>query len=163
MLALRRLINKIEDVMAGIAVAMLVIMTFAIAYSVVMRYFFKMPVPWILEITTYFLLYTTFLGAPWLLRENGHVGVDLLLNALSKKKQSWFNIFTSLIGVIVSIVLVFFGMEVTIDHFQRQILVVNILSTPKYLMLGVIPLSGLFLFVEFFQKAFDHVNMLKHN
>ena len=48
--------------MAWVAATCILFMMLAICYSVILRYFWNKPVPWIVEVSSYLMLYITFLG-----------------------------------------------------------------------------------------------------
>ena len=102
-------VDGIIDGMAAIAGLLLVFMMFSICYEVVLRYFLFSPLTWVTEISEYILLYATFLGAPWALKKEAHVKVDIVLARLGFKTQRIVNMATSLIGIGVCLVLVWFG------------------------------------------------------
>lgn len=56
-----------------------------ILIDVLGRSFRLFSIPWKIDVTQYLLYLTTFLAAPWVLRENGHVSVDILVAMLPKK------------------------------------------------------------------------------
>lgn len=147
-----RCLGIINDVMAGIGAAMVIFMMLAISYSVVMRYLLNKPVAWIVEISSYLMLYITFLGTAWLLRHDGHVEIDLFTSHLSPKKKAIFKAMTSLGGVVVGFILAWKGALVTIDYFKRGVTVMGILNTPQFLLMAIIPVGGFLLMVEFIQK-----------
>lgn len=155
------LYDRILSIMAVISGVMVGFMMLAVSYSVIMRYFFNSPSAWVMEITTYLLLYIAFLGAPWLLRHGGHVNVDLLLNRLSPGKQGVINIFTLSLGFVISLLLFKYGFEVTLDHYMRKVEIMSILATPKYLLLASIPIGSLFLILEFARQTVLQVRRLK--
>jgi len=155
------LYERILSTMALISGIMVGFMMLAVSYSVIMRRLFNNPSAWVMEVTTYLLLYIAFLGAPWLLRHGGHVNIDLLLNRLSPGKQTVINIITLSMGFVISMLLFLYGFEVTLDHFQRNVEIMSILSTPKYLLLAVIPLGTLFLVFEFARQTVLAVRRLK--
>jgi len=64
-------------------------------------------------------------------------------------------------GFVISMLLFLYGFEVTLDHFQRNVEIMSILSTPKYLLLAVIPLGTLFLVFEFARQTVLAVRRLK--
>src|SRR5205807_4107356 len=70
--------------------------------------------------TEYALLAVPCLGAPWLVREKGHIYVEILLMALSPR---WRAIFTWCIGVVcivVCAVLAWYGGVVTLNVFLQN-------------------------------------------
>ncbi len=139
--------------MAWIAGIMTMVMMLAIVYSVVTRFFFNKPQPAIIELSGYMLLYITFLGAPWLLRRDGHVRVDLLLDFLKPPARARLLGVTAVLGTIVSLIIFWWGLVITIDLARRNVLVTNILETPQWLLMLIIPVGGFFLTVEFIIKA----------
>ena len=139
--------------MAWIAGVLTVLMMLAIVYSVFMRFFFNQPQPAIIELSGYMLLYITFLGAPWLLRQDGHVRVDIMIDYLKPQARATILGVTSIIGTLVSLVIVIWGTVITADLFKRDVTVTNILETPQWLLMVIIPIGGLFLTVEFIVKA----------
>lgn len=151
------LLDRLNAVMAWIAALMVIFMMFAISYAVVARYFWGQSVPWVIEVSSYLMLYITFLGTAWLLSQNGHVEVDLVLNNLKPRTAAGFRAVTSIAGALVSLVLAWQGAVVTIDYFQRDVTVMGILNTPEWMLLGVIPLGGFLLFIVFLVRIWTLV------
>ncbi|MHB9150006.1 MAG: TRAP transporter small permease [Thermoleophilia bacterium] len=150
---LTRVIDLITTGMAWLAGILVLLLMVAIVYSVATRYLFNQPQPAVLEMSGYVLLYITFLGAPWLLHNEGHVRIDLLTNSLGPRSTRWFEVVTALAGAVVSSLLLWKGAEVTLDYYQREIRVMNILDTPQYLLLCAIPIGSFFLVIEFLRHV----------
>jgi C4-dicarboxylate transporter DctQ subunit len=146
-------IDRATGLMALIAGLLLCFMMVSICYDVVVRAFGLQPPVWVTEITEYILLYVTFLGAAWVLKEDGHVRVDVALNQFSERTREGINIGTSVLGVLVCLVLTWFGAETTWDFFNRSIPVIKSLSVPKFLLLGIIPVGSFFLCIQFLHKT----------
>jgi TRAP-type C4-dicarboxylate transport system permease small subunit len=145
--------------MTWMAAGCLIFMMLAICYSVLSRYFWNRPIPWIVEISSYLMLYITFLGTGWLQRHEGHVGVDLLVGRLSPRPQAALKALTSVFGAAVGFVLAFNGTRVTLDYYHREVTSLGILNTPQYLLLMVIPLGGFLLFIEFVLRSWKYGHM----
>jgi len=150
---LSSIFDWIIDGMAFLAGLLLLFMIFSICYEVLMRYFLIRPSSWAVEITEYILLYITFLGAPWLLKQKGHVKVDVVLNMLNIRTQRILNLFTSLLGAIICLVLFWFGLLATVDHYVRKIPVIKSLEVPKFILLVVIPFGSLLLCLQFIRQV----------
>jgi len=147
------LLDRINSVMAWIAALAIIFMMFAISYAVIMRYVWNKPVPWIVEISSYLMLYITFLGTAWLQRKGGHVEVDLFTGRLKPRVRAAFKTITSLGGAVVGFILAWKGSLVTVDYFQRDVTAIGILNTPQFLLMGIIPIGGFLLLVEFLLQA----------
>jgi TRAP-type C4-dicarboxylate transport system permease small subunit len=146
-------IDRIIDGMAVLAGLSILFVMFSICYEVLLRYFNFRPLAWVTEVTEYLLLYITFLGAPWVLKEDGHVRVDIVLARLPWKTQKAFDLGTSLAGMLICAVLVWYGGKITLELYERGIPVIKTLAVPKYLLVGIIPVGSLLLIVEFVRRA----------
>lgn len=98
------------------------------------------------------MVFLAFLSASWVLRKDGHVRLDLLLNTLSPSKQLLFNRITAIIAAIACGLFFWFSLKATIDNYQRDVISYNILNTPKYLVLLPIPLGSLLLTLRYIRN-----------
>lgn len=71
-----RVFDRVLDGLALISAAIIPLMFLAIVYDVTTRNLRVFQVAWVVAVTEYALLYVTGLGAPWLLREKGHVSME---------------------------------------------------------------------------------------
>ncbi len=147
--------------MAIVAGALVIGLMVCISADVTARYLFKSPISWVFESTEYGLLYITFLGAAWLLRRDGHVRVDVVLNRLSPQPRLILEIITFLILAGICFMLFWYGTQVTIDNFKRGILSVKYYEVPKFIFLAVIPLGSLLLFIESIKKIINQYRLIK--
>jgi len=70
--------DRVLDALAVVAAAIIPLMFVAIVYDVTARNLRMFQISWVLAVTEYGLLYVTALGAPWLLREKGHVSMEAM-------------------------------------------------------------------------------------
>jgi C4-dicarboxylate transporter DctQ subunit len=121
-----------------------------------MRNLFNCPQIWSVEVTEYAMLYITFLGTAWLLREEGHVRVDILVLLLKPKTQALLNSITSILGLIPCSVLVFYGTWSTWLHYQKVLYTFTAMELLKWPFLIVIPFGGLMLLTQFVRRAYAY-------
>ena len=131
---------------AFLAAALLAFVTLSVTYEVVMRYFLGRPTVWVFEITEVSLLYFTFLGAAWVLKRDGHVKIEVVLNRLKPRAQALVNIITSSFGTIAWLIIIYFGSRATWQAFQMGLHEERVLAIPNAAILVIIPVGGLFLF-----------------
>jgi TRAP-type C4-dicarboxylate transport system permease small subunit len=143
--------------MAVIAGCILLFMMLLVCYDVLMRYLFRNPTGWAMEVCEYLLVYLTFLGSPWLLREKGHVNVDILLFFFPGMGRK-FNLFTSLVATLGIFVLFFFCTAATWDYYQRGITMIKMLMIPKWVVFWIIPFGSFFLGLESARQFFSHLS-----
>ncbi len=152
-----RIYDRSEAVLAIAAGVLLVFTGLATVYEVVMRYFLNSPTTWTVEISRFALLYITFLGAAWVLKREGHVKVDIVLNQLNPGTQALLNMITSVISAIVFLVIIWYGIDVTVESFQIDYRTPTMLRTPMFLILAVIPVGSFFFFVRFLKRAHGYL------
>ena len=139
----------IIEFLAYLAGIILLVITFAVTGSALVRYLgFRAPI-WTLQYTEYGLLWFTFLGAAWLLREGGHIRIDTVISRLFAKNRRKVEIIDDILGFVVSIIIFWFGTLHTIDLYQRGIMEVKGVIVPKFPFFLIIPLGGLTLSIQF--------------
>lgn len=141
--------------------AILVFILLSITVEVIMRYFFNRPLTWVVEISEYGLLYITFLGAAWELREEGHARVDAVLSRLPPKIRALVNTVTSTAGTTVCVILLWQGALVTWENFQMGYLTQTILEVPKYYILAIVPVGSLLLVIQFLRRTLGFFKLWK--
>jgi TRAP-type C4-dicarboxylate transport system permease small subunit len=145
--------------LGAVVVAILILAAVGLVSSdVAGRYFFAAPIGWVGEITEYILLCIPFLSMPWLVRRaEGHVRVDLLVNAVPAGARRYINLISSVIAAATCAFAGYLAVETTIDHFQRNVLSYGIYPFPKYISISVIAWGFILTAIEFVRKAIDDV------
>ena len=144
-----RWLTACENALAALGAAIFAFITLAICAEVLLRYGFNRPITWVVEISEYALLWITFLGASWVLRQGGHVRVDILLHFLSPAALRICGLLSSASGVLISLVLIVFGSNVTWMVMARGSFKPTGIDVPTWLVVIVIPIGGLLLFFRF--------------
>jgi C4-dicarboxylate transporter DctQ subunit len=99
--------------------------------------------------TEYALLIVPCLGAPWLVREKGHVYVEILLMHLRPRQRAALRMVIGVICVAVCAVLAWYGCEVALRDYMQNEKDVRSLDMPRWMIVGFIPLSFAMMAVEF--------------
>jgi TRAP-type C4-dicarboxylate transport system permease small subunit len=107
------------------------------------------------------MLYIPFLGAALVLKEEGHIRVDILTNHLSERSRGRLNVITSFVGGIVMLTYTWYGGQVTWDFFKRGVPALESLRTPMFLILMIIPIGGFFFVIQFFRQMYSYYQKLK--
>jgi TRAP-type C4-dicarboxylate transport system permease small subunit len=110
--------------------------------------------------TEYALLIVPCLGAPWLVREKGHVYVEILFMYLRPGQRA---VLIRLIGVLcvaVCLVLAWYGAQVTWQDFVSNEKDVRSLDMPRWMIVGFIPLSFAMMAAEFLRFLLRRENFL---
>lgn len=143
------LYRRLLELLAVAAGVILAAMAFAIVLDVVMRNLGLQPPAHTLTLTEYGLLYLTMLAAPWLVREKGHVYIELVTAAVNPRTRFWLTRMVYGLCVLTCAVIFWFGLEVTIAHYQRDVIDVRSFDMPRWLLTASIPLSFGLMTIEF--------------
>ncbi len=139
--------------MAVLGALILVGMSLWITYDVLARYVFVSPTIWAGDLSEYGLLGATFLAAPWVLRQEGHVRIEIFVERLSRQHRRMIGVAVSLVGAVVCIVFAWQTAVTTVDFFSRDLMEARIWRIPQWIPYSVIPLGSAFLAVEFVARA----------
>jgi len=140
-------INKLVLIGAFLAKVLLVFIVAILCYEVVLRYLFNSPTGFADELSGYFLAGMVVLGAPHVLRIDGHVRVEILFKRLPGKFQKWFHYVLNLLAVPPLIILIWFLLELIINYYiSNRLSFASILQVPLWIPISIAPI-GLFMLV----------------
>ncbi len=151
---LETIFDFIVDALAFFAGVLLILIMLSVSLDVVMRYFLTRPQFWVGEMSEYALLFITFTAAAWVLKQDGHVKIDVLYTFLNPKTTKIISVVVCVIGIFVCAVLTYFSAYVAWDHHVRGIYNPTLMSFPKAPLLAIIPVGTFLLLVQFLRKAF---------
>jgi C4-dicarboxylate transporter, DctQ subunit len=151
---------RLLELLAVVAGIILAAMAFAIVIDVVVRNLGLQPPAHTLTLTEYGLLYVTMLGAPWLVREKGHVYIELVTAAVAPRTRFWLTRVVYALCVLTCAVIFWVSLEVTLDQYQRHVVDVRSFDMPRWLLTASIPLSFGLMIIEFgrFLLGFDSMH-----
>ena len=151
---LARAYRFLIDAMAVIAGATLVWLMVSVVVSVAMRNAGMQPFAWLFTSAEYGLLYMTMLGAPWLVRERGHVHIELLTSALPEAAQRMVSRAVAALCVVVCVLLAWKGTELFLTNISRNDFDVRAYFYPRWLLTVTFPISFGLMAVEFAKFTF---------
>lgn len=140
--------GRTEEVLVVILLALAAYLTFQ---EVVMRYVFGTGWSGSYEITTMSLIWCTFIGISLGVRENIHIGVDLLVKKFPFKTQKVFMILSILLCI-------FFGIIVAVKGFQfsqfisKSDLLSRDLRIPMEIGYLAVPVGGVLICLRFIER-----------
>lgn len=135
-----------------LACLLIAVMVVVISADVVVRNLGWGNLPWATEVAEYTLYLATFLAAPWLLRQGGHVRMDVVLKALPHKVAWGLELFTDTIAIVTCASLMVASVKATVASAEQQSLVFKILVFPEWWLLAPAAVMFGVLAVEFFWR-----------
>jgi TRAP-type C4-dicarboxylate transport system permease small subunit len=149
------LVVEVVVVLAGI---LLWVQMIIVNIEVVARYFGR-PTTWVTEVSSLLILWIPFMATAWVLKNEGHVRMDLILDRFSPSTQAMVNCITSLVGVVVMFVVAIAGVMTTIDSIGYR--TPTTLMLPKAPLIAIIPVGSFMFAIQFFLRAVINFNKWK--
>ncbi len=156
-----RAFSRVNSLFAVLGAAVLLFMMFSISYGALTRTF-NLPSPiWIIQLNEYSLVWVCFLATAWVLSENKHVRVDILMSRFGKKKQTLLLFVQDSVSTALCAVFCYLGILSTWDHVRDKVMDVGSIDVPKAWIIVVIPFGFLLLTFQFFQRAVEDMRRIK--
>lgn len=146
---LLRAYDALIHALAWAAGALLALMFVTIIIDVVLRNLGFQSSAHFFTFTEYALLFVPCLGAPWLVRERGHVFVEIGLQALPAGVRRRAVVLIGLLCILICAVLAWYGAEVTVRNFVKHDIDTRSFDAPRWALVACIPLSFLLMATEF--------------
>ena len=144
-----RIIDRICDVLAILAGIYLVGIMLGIVFSATVRTLGFSGSSHIFTFAEFGLLYIVMGASPWLVREKGHVFIELLTAAVPKHVQPMLSRGVSGLCVIVCLVLTWYTFLATQKAYQFGDAEMRSLDMPKFLLLGAMPICFGLMAIQF--------------
>lgn len=143
-------INKICATLSGLV---LLFLTFSTFVDVFLRYFFNRPSIWVTEVSSYLMLYITFLGTAYALQLGMHIKVTFIRDIFGIRTKRIIELLTSIFAMLFLLGLLWQTSRMTWEAFTEDWLSPTILSA-RYAYIYVAMVFGTFmLFWTFLFKA----------
>jgi TRAP-type C4-dicarboxylate transport system permease small subunit len=145
-----RLVDQVLTVVAAIIVAATAVIT---CIAVFCRSVLHSSLPWPEEVTGYLLVWTSFIGAYLAVRDDSHIGFDLLVEKLGLRSQKVLRTITDTILIVFFVVLVrqSWRMLTVVGNTPLQTLE----AIPVGLFIAALPLCGVGIIVALCLRIVD--------
>jgi len=146
---MRSVIDRLEE---GIIVLLLSGMTLLTFTQVVLRYVFGSGLFWALEATTYMFGWLVLLGMSYGIKAGSHIGVDILVRALSPAAQRGVGVAAGLLCMLYAGI-VFYGGYVYVEKMHELGVEAEDLPIERWLLILVLPIGFGLLFLRLGQAT----------
>ena len=143
-------INKISALLAGFILLFVVL---SISYTVLLRSIGGRAPIWVVQVNEYAMVWITFLAAAWLLPDDRHVSVNLVVSRISAKGKAIFRFVGDVVGTLLCGALCLLGSVCVWENFRDNVIDVQSIDVPKAYILVVIPYGFLLLCLGFIQRT----------
>ena len=145
-------IDYICDVGGFIGALCILCAGLAITYEVICRYIFHNPTEWSNEMTSYFTVGSVFLVMAYVMKQEGHVRVDILIKRFKPKVRFISAIFIYCITLTFSIMLFCTGVQLVAYSISVNAINPTPLRTPIFIPQLLIPIGGFLLSLQCIKK-----------
>ena len=103
---LGRAFDIVVDVGAFVATWLIAVMALTIGLEVLMRRVFSNSLPWVIQVNEYAVMAIPFLAGAWLLKQDGHTRLTLVMERVSPRTANLMRVSTSVLAAVICAVLV---------------------------------------------------------
>src|SRR5258708_26222588 len=146
--------------MAALAAFLMAAMMVTICLDVLLRNLGYQSSAHFFTFTEYRVLMVPCMGAPWLVREKGHIYVEILLMSLGAKARARMTMAIGVACIALCLVLAWYGFDITIRDFVNNEKDVRSLDMPRWMIVVWIPLAFSLMAVEFARFLWRRENFL---
>ena len=145
--------DRLNRTLAAVACVMLVLITLAICIEIVTRATLDFSNQWLVELSEITLLYITFLGAAWVLGNDKHVALDLVLNHIGPRGAGRLHCALSILAAAACFTLAWFGTLTVADQYLNEIREPTIMAPSTFWITAVVPFGFVLLGAQFLRRA----------
>lgn len=121
-------------------------------YQVLSRYFFGFSIFWAEEMVRYLIIWSNFIGASIIVKNNEHVSVTFFIDKLSEGRQAVINQATNILSACYSLFLLVTGISLVREAFINGAVSDTRLETPMFIPYIIMPLAGLLITCRYIQR-----------
>jgi TRAP-type transport system small permease protein len=151
MRALFRLNGLLVRALCGLAVALIAAMMLGITAEVILRIFGFPSLTGLIELTEYALFMSTFFVAPYLLRVNEHIRVDIVMTRVDPVAAKWVECGVLVVIMLISLVTGLVGAASMARTMREGTMIFKDLIFPQWWLDWVIPLNSLAMLLQAFE------------
>lgn len=133
--------DRALDALAAVAAFLILAIMVGVGLDVALRSLLNSPIGWMLEFTEHSLLCILAFGMPWLVRERGHVAIELLVDAMPPRAAAAMRAFAWLLASASVGLLAYWAVVSIIEDYARGIEKVGIYPVPRFLLFSVLALG----------------------
>ena len=146
-----KIVDRVTTISAVIGGVLIAVMTAIVSIAVITRYVLSQPIGWSEEVSIYLMIWAIFLGTAYTLKQDAHIGVDLLMNRLPLHIKPFLHCFHYLAGLLFISVLFFKGidmMNLSVMLGSRSIAT----NFPLYIVQLAVPVGAALLILQLISK-----------
>ena len=156
-----RVIHALSMVSGYVSGLAILAATLIIVEQVLVRYVMHAATIWQVETAVYLLIAATFLGAPYGLKQNAHINIDIVVFWLPERVRSRLDIATAFLALLFCIFLAWRGCVMWWEAFDGGWKSSTILSVPLVYPYALLPLGMILTSLQYLIRLMDLTRALR--
>ncbi len=146
--------SRIVNFLAYLSAALIAFAFLSVCAEVIARYVLNNSIFWVMETAEYIMMFVTFVAAAWVLKKEGHVSLDIVLNLLNARRRAAVTTITSIVGAVICLIIMWYSAGSTLYHFQRGTsMAEKTMDIVMWPLMVVLPVSFFVLSIQFLWRA----------
>jgi TRAP-type C4-dicarboxylate transport system permease small subunit len=147
--SIERVFDKLVTALGWMVAAVVLFFVVSITTNWALRFLGRSPISWVRDMVEYLLFAGVLLGSPWVLRQNAHVRVDLVLTSLPVRGRWLLELVIDLTGFLICGALAVFSGALAAQLFQEHSFVRKTITVDTWIFQAVIFVSMVLCMIEF--------------
>lgn len=141
--------EQFTALLASVAALLILAMSFWVTYDVLARQLFSISSPWSFDLSEYTLVWVTFLAAPWVLLQDRHVRIEILVDVLPAPVKRLLGIAVCVVAFSACLVLAWRTGIAGYQYFDREVMMARIWRIPRIYPYSILPIGSVLLAIAF--------------
>lgn len=161
MKAIKTLSDGIEKILKLFGIIALVLMVGMIFFNIVSRAVFQETFGVTEEWPVWLMIWSVFIFIGIDIKENAHISVDLILNALKGRKKIFLEVFISIVMIVFGILFLYACWSDVIMAYKIHLSTITSIPVPVWIVKLCMPLGMLFFIFHTIEKLAKEIQMLQ--
>ena len=153
-----RVITAVSSGGGDFAAVCIFVLALLVTCDVALRYLFRAPIPHGTEVSAFILVAIAFMGAAFTLNKERHINVNIVVNLLPQRMQSYVGVITSIVMLIFIGILSWAVYDLVWFNYTSHARTLG--GLPKYIPQIILPIGVTLLFLQVLVKIFRDIRSL---
>lgn len=154
---MNKLLDRVVAAGAVVSGVILILITAVTGVTIFGRFFGWSAPGWTVQFTEYGLFWIPLMGAAWLIRNDQHVNVDIIISRLKPRGNKIISTVHHALGLLVCAILLRSSVIVWLELKERMIMDLQVVDMPKYLILTALPVGFFLMGAQFLAKLIETI------
>lgn len=119
MVIFSRFLDFIEAALNAVTLIVYSLIVLVVAFQVLNRFYLQLPIIWTADLAVVMFAWLAFLTTSKAVRQNTHFRMSALIDLLKGRSRNLLEIFTILVGGALALLMVIYGIEMTVDGLKE--------------------------------------------